>query len=132
MMLVDAARFSCWRLYEKQRQAAGKGRCATSSDTLVRRPKARPYRTNNVYGALMRQEAIDKEVQKLSARKLTREEKEHIKAVIRKNRPNGRQPGSAQETIPYDRIWPDGICLAQWLVHKDAPVSGHQLPAFAQ
>ena len=29
-------------------------------DTLVRRPKTRPYRTNNVYGALMRQEAIDK------------------------------------------------------------------------
>ena len=83
------------------------------ADTLVRRPKARPYRTNNVYGALMRQEAIDKEVRKLGARKLTREEKEQIKAVIRKNRPNGRQPGSAQETIPYDRIWPDGICLAR-------------------
>ena len=83
------------------------------ADTFVRRPKARPYRTNNVYGALMRQEAIDKEVRKPGARKLTREEKEHIKAVIRKNRPNGRQPGSAQETIPYDRIWPDGICLAR-------------------
>ena len=83
------------------------------ADTLVRRPKARPYRTNNVYGALMRQEAIDKEVRKPGARKLTREEKEQIKAVIRKNRPNGRQPGSAQETIPYDRIWPDGICLAR-------------------
>ena len=83
------------------------------ADTLVRRPKARPYRTNNVYGALMRQEAIDKEVRKPGARKLTHEEKEHIKAVIRKNRPNGRQPGSAQETIPYDRIWPDGICLAR-------------------
>ena len=61
----------------------------------------------------MRQEAIDKEVRKPGARKLTREEKEQIKAVIRKNRPNGRQPGSAQETIPYDRIWPDGICLAR-------------------
>ena len=83
------------------------------ADTLVRRPKARPYRTNNVYGALMRQEAIDKEVRKPGARKLTREEKEQIKAVIRENRPNGRQPGSAQETIPYDRIWPDGICLAR-------------------
>ena len=94
-------------------------------DTLVRRPKARPYRTNNVYGALMRQEVIDKEVQKLSARKLTREEKEHIKAVIRKNRPNGRQPGSAQETIPYDRIWPDGICLARgWYNLPRIPTSG--------
>ena len=49
------------------------------ADTLVRRPKARPYRTNNVYGALMRQEAIDKEVRKPGARKLAREEKEHIK-----------------------------------------------------
>jgi len=24
---------------------------------------------------------------------------------------HGRQPATAQQTIPYDRIWPDGICL---------------------
>ncbi len=46
-------------------------------------------------------------------RKLTREEKAQIKTIIQKNRKGGKQPASAQATIPYERIWPDGICLAQ-------------------
>ena len=111
-MMLAMLPFFLLGLYENNGRPLEKVLCDVA-DTLVRRPKARPYRTNNVYGALMRQEAIDKEVRKPGARKLTREEKEQIKAVIRKNRPNGRQPGSAQETIPYDRIWPDGICLAR-------------------
>ena len=48
---------------------------------------------------------------KRTKRKLTREEKAQIKAVMRQTRVNGKQPHSAQQTIPYDRIWPDGICL---------------------
>ena len=48
---------------------------------------------------------------KRTKRKLTREEKAQIKAVMQQTRVNGKQPHSAQQTIPYDRIWPDGICL---------------------
>ena len=42
--------------------------------------------------------------------KLTRDEKRRLKALMRQRQqePRGRQ--SAQETIPYLRMWPDGIC----------------------
>ena len=43
-------------------------------------------------------------------RKLTREEKAQIKESIARNRKKGKQPATAQDTIPYNRIWPDGVC----------------------
>lgn len=43
-------------------------------------------------------------------RKLTREEKAQIKEVMARARSQGKHPATAQQTIPYDRIWPDGIC----------------------
>lgn len=48
---------------------------------------------------------------KSPGRKLTREEKAQLKEVMRRARPSGKQPATAQATIPYDRIRPDGICL---------------------
>lgn len=44
-------------------------------------------------------------------RKLTREEKAQIREIIARAHKHGKQPATAQQTIPYDRIWPDGICL---------------------
>ncbi len=44
-------------------------------------------------------------------RKLTREEKAQIKEIAQRTRKSGKQPATAQQTIPYDRIWPDGVCL---------------------
>jgi len=44
-------------------------------------------------------------------RKLTREEKAQIREIMARAHKHGRQPATAQQTIPYDRIWPDGICL---------------------
>lgn len=46
-------------------------------------------------------------------RKLTREEKRQIREVMQRARKTGKRPASAQETIPYERIWPDGICLTE-------------------
>ncbi|MDD3410432.1 MAG: ATP-binding protein [Eubacteriales bacterium] len=43
-------------------------------------------------------------------RKLTREERAQLKEIIARNRKKGKQPATAQDTIPYNRIWPDGIC----------------------
>ena len=43
-------------------------------------------------------------------RKLTREERAQIKAVMANAHRRGKQPATAQATIPYDRIWQDGIC----------------------
>ncbi len=45
-------------------------------------------------------------------RKLTREEKAQIKEVMKRTRQSGKPPATAQQTIPYDSIRPDGICLA--------------------
>ena len=44
-------------------------------------------------------------------RKLTREEKAQIREIMARTHSHGKQPATAQQTIPYDRIWSDGICL---------------------
>ena len=46
-------------------------------------------------------------------RKLTREERKQIKLIRDRARENGKQPSTAQKTFPYERIWPDGICLIE-------------------
>ena len=45
-------------------------------------------------------------------RKLTREERARLKEILARTQKQSRYPATAQATIPYDRIWPDGICLA--------------------
>ena len=42
--------------------------------------------------------------------KLTRAEKKQLKELLERNQPNKKQPHSAQDTIPFQRMWPDGIC----------------------
>lgn len=43
-------------------------------------------------------------------RKLTREEKRLIREAIIRAKGTGKYPTSAQQTIPYQRMFPDGIC----------------------
>ena len=43
-------------------------------------------------------------------RKLTRAEKKQIEAAITKARGTDKKHQSAQDSIPYERMWPDGIC----------------------
>ena len=45
-------------------------------------------------------------------RKFTREERARLKEIFARSQKQSRYPATAQATIPYDRIWPDGICLA--------------------
>ena len=44
-------------------------------------------------------------------RKLTREERARLREILGRPRKE-KYPSTAQQTIPYDRIWPEGICLA--------------------
>ena len=44
-------------------------------------------------------------------RKLTREERARLREIFARTQKQSRYPATAQATIPYDRIWPDGICL---------------------
>ena len=43
-------------------------------------------------------------------RKLTREEKQRIAAAIERAKRDGKTPETAQQTIPYQRMYPDGVC----------------------
>lgn len=48
--------------------------------------------------------------QKQGSPKLTREEKRAINYAILRARRNNKKEQSAQDTIPYERMYPDGIC----------------------
>ena len=48
--------------------------------------------------------------QRQDSPKLTREEKRAINAAIVRARGNNKKEQSAQDTIPYERMYPDGIC----------------------
>ena len=43
--------------------------------------------------------------------KLTRAEKKQLQALMKRNQQqNQKGPHTAQDTIPYQRMWPDGVC----------------------
>ena len=42
--------------------------------------------------------------------KLTKAEKKQLRALMRQRQQQKKGPYTAQETIPYQRMWPDGIC----------------------
>ena len=42
--------------------------------------------------------------------RLTRAEKRQLQALMRSRQQRKKPPHSVQETIPYERMWPDGIC----------------------
>ena len=90
--------------------------------TKLTRPKVRPYQTENLYALLEKQRALEKEVSAIvkrtdkktreaagNRRKLTRAEKKQIAAVIRQAKGDGKAH-TAQQTIPYLAMYPDGIC----------------------
>lgn len=56
-------------------------------------------------------------------RKLTREEKKQIAAIIRQAKGDGKAH-TAQQTIPYINLYPDGICrVTERKYSKSMPVS---------
>ncbi len=101
----------------------------------VIRPKERPYKTNNFYAVLERQEKLDKRcmtlftaikswlhrlfgkdektaqpVNQKKMKKLSRADRKQIEAAIARANRTDRKEKSAQDSIPYERMWPDGIC----------------------
>ena len=45
-----------------------------------------------------------------TARKLTRDERKQIEAAIARAKNQDKRKKSAQDTIPFERMWQDGIC----------------------
>ena len=44
------------------------------------------------------------------AKKLTRSERKQIDAIIARNKQKDKRKFSAQDSIPFQRMFPDGIC----------------------
>ncbi len=94
------------------------------------RPRQRPYQTNNFYAVLERQDKLDKEVYDIvygkekpdkrqsaggrranaGEKKLSRADRKQIEAAISRANRTDQKGISAQDSIPYERMWPDGIC----------------------
>ena len=72
----------------------------------------RPYKTKNFYAVIMRQNQLDREVYHIvngKAKTDPRREKAGEAAIARANQTDKKQL-SAQDSIPYQRMFPDGIC----------------------
>lgn len=71
VMVVSMLPFFLFGLYEKDGQPLEKV-LRDVADTLYRRPQARPYETNNLYAALMRQDKMEKEVRRIAQKPRTK------------------------------------------------------------
>lgn len=76
------------------------------------RPKTRPYMTDNFYSAVERQAELDNEVHQIvkGKKKLTRADKKQIEAAIARAKNRSEKKKSAQDSIPFERMYKDGIC----------------------
>ena len=63
-----------------------------------------------LFAAKTKRQAEKAEPQTKTRRKLTRAERKQIEAAIARANRTGKKEQSAQDSIPYERMWPDGIC----------------------
>ena len=63
-----------------------------------------------LFAAKTKRQAEPAEPQTRPRRKLTRAERRQIEAAIARANRTGKKEQSAQDSIPYERMWPDGIC----------------------
>ena len=63
-----------------------------------------------LFAAKTKRQAEPAEPQTRPRRKLTRAERKQIEAAIARANRTGKKEQSAQDSIPYERMWPDGIC----------------------
>ena len=141
-----AALFHCWRCM-KNTASPWKRSSATSSRWPSSGPSSAPTapttsmpcwsgrqistrRCMTLFAAKTKRQAEPAEPQTKPRRKLTRAERKQIEAAIARANRTGKKERSAQDSIPYERMWPDGICkVADGRYTKTISVPGHQLPA---
>ena len=63
-----------------------------------------------MFAVKTKRQAEPAEPQTKPRRKLTRAERKQIEAAIARANRTGKKEQSAQDSIPYERMWPDGIC----------------------
>ncbi len=79
------------------------------------RPKNRPYQTDNGYDALVRQSKLNSQRRNIvkgrkNKTKLSKKEQQAIATAEAEAKKKSPKKLSAQDTIPFERITPDGIC----------------------
>ena len=67
-------------------------------------------RCMTLFAAKTKRQAEPAEPQTRPRRKLSRAERKQIEAAITRANRTGKKEQSAQDSIPYERMWPDGIC----------------------
>lgn len=87
-------------------------------ETHYQRATERPYKTQNLYELKERQQQLEKEVSRILQQngikipiegKIDRKVKKELEKAVQKAKTTGKIPHSAQETIPYERAFPDGV-----------------------
>ena len=68
LLIIAALPFFLFAMYEKNGQPLEKILKQYINAKYIR-PKVRPYRTENIYSAMMKQSILDKEVEKIAGRK---------------------------------------------------------------
>jgi len=74
LLIVAALPFFLFAMYEKNGQPLEKILKQYITARFIR-PKVRPYRTENIYSAMMKQSILDKEVERIAVRKDKKETK---------------------------------------------------------
>ena len=132
MMLVMLP-FFMLAMYEKHGQPLEKIVGNIIRVTVIR-PKQRPYRTNNFYAVCSGRQILTRRCTTLftaikswlhrlfgkteeiavqpvrTKKKLSRADRKQIEAAIARANRTDKKEKSAQDSIPYERMWPDGIC----------------------
>ncbi|MBR2482112.1 MAG: PrgI family protein, partial [Oscillospiraceae bacterium] len=111
VMIFALLPFMLLGIYEKNGQPFEKA-VQNILQVCFLRPKTRPYMTDNFYSAVERQAALDSEVHQIvkGKKKLTRADKKQIEAAIARAKNRSEKKKSAQDSIPFERMYKDGIC----------------------
>lgn len=110
IMVIVLLPFMLLAMYEKNGQPLEKI-VRNIVQVCFLRPKQRPYKTNNSMRSWSDRKISTRRYIALSEkRKLTRAEKKQIEAAIARAKNQDKKKKSAQDSIPFERMFPDGIC----------------------
>ena len=116
-MILVMLPFFLFALYEKNGQTP-EALLGNLIQCKFTRPKKRVYQTNNAYSALEKQAELERTVGRIASgagkrgkgrRRLTRQERKQIEAVIRQARGDGKNH-TVQASLPFRNMHPDGLC----------------------
>ena len=116
-MILVMLPFFLFALYEKNGQTP-EALLGNLIQCKFIRPKKRVYQTNNAYSALEKQAELERTVGRIASgagkrgkgrRKLTRQERKQIEAVIRQAKGDGKNH-TVQASLPFRNMHPDGLC----------------------